>query len=215
VPLQLCRRIFDQAPDAQSHDLPHLVARVGCCPGSRAARALAPPLDRNDGPSPRSASAAPDALFEVEHLGPGAQTVPEQKLRRQQRDMMAGGAIDLDEIAMPKILDPRQVKGCIPTKFPECSKGARGSGQRLSRSDATAQARRGVRISFGNHRRTVCAFPKRARTGSSPGMRSLLNGASTALVRNALREADAPVFLALRYRAAHRPACREARVLCP
>ena len=30
--------------------------------------------------------------------------------------MMARSAIDLDEIAMPKILDPRQVKGCIPTK---------------------------------------------------------------------------------------------------
>ena len=28
-------------------------------------------------------------------------------------------------------------------------------------------------VNGGNHRRTVCAFPKRARTGSSPGMRSL------------------------------------------
>jgi hypothetical protein len=42
----------------------------------------------------------------------------------------------------------------------------------------------------------------------------VLNGASTALARNALREAGAPVFLALRYRAAHRPTCREAHVLC-
>jgi hypothetical protein len=77
-----------------------------------------------------------------------------------------------------------------------------------------------LRISFGNHRSTVCA-----RSGLEGWNRLIprdeitcvlvLNGASTALVRNALREADAPVFLALRYRAAHRPACREARVLCP
>jgi hypothetical protein len=43
----------------------------------------------------------------------------------------------------------------------------------------------------------------------------VLNGASTALARNALRQAGAPVFLALRYRAAYRPTCCEARVLCP
>jgi hypothetical protein len=43
----------------------------------------------------------------------------------------------------------------------------------------------------------------------------VLNGASTALARNALREAGAPVFLALRYTAAYRPTCHEARVLCP
>jgi hypothetical protein len=36
-----------------------------------------------------------------------AQPEPQQKCRRQQRYMMAGGTIDLDEIAMPEILDPR------------------------------------------------------------------------------------------------------------
>jgi len=45
---------------------------------------------------------------------------------------------------------------------------------------------------------------------------SVLNAASTAaLARNALREAGAPVFLALRYRAAYTPTCHEDRVLCP
>jgi hypothetical protein len=34
-----------------------------------------------------------------------AQSEPQQKFRRQQRDVMAGGTIDLDEIAMPEILD--------------------------------------------------------------------------------------------------------------
>jgi hypothetical protein len=40
-----------------------------------------------------------------------------------------------------------------------------------------------------------------------------LNGASTALVRNALREPGAPVYLALRYRAAYGPTYRGARIL--
>jgi hypothetical protein len=45
---------------------------------------------------------------------------------------------------------------------------------------------------------------------------SVLNAASTAaLARNALREAGAPVFLALRYKAAYTPTCHEDRVLCP
>jgi hypothetical protein len=38
--------------------------------------ALARPLDRNDGPSPRSAAPAPDALFEIEHLGLRAEPEP-------------------------------------------------------------------------------------------------------------------------------------------
>jgi hypothetical protein len=32
--------------------------------------------------------------------------------------MMAGGAIDLDDIAAPEILDPREVSGCIPVCVP-------------------------------------------------------------------------------------------------
>jgi len=38
--------------------------------------ALALPLDRNDGSSPRSASAAPDARPQVEHLGLRAEPEP-------------------------------------------------------------------------------------------------------------------------------------------
>jgi hypothetical protein len=72
---------------------------------------LAPRLDRNDGPTPRSAAATPDPLFEIEHLGLRAEAEPEQKVGPQQRDVMASGAIDLDEIATPEILDPRQVQG--------------------------------------------------------------------------------------------------------
>jgi hypothetical protein len=68
-----------------------------------------PPLDRHDGSSPRSASAA--SKRQLAHLGLRAQPEPYQKLRRQQRHVRAGGAIDLDEIATPEILDPRQVKG--------------------------------------------------------------------------------------------------------
>src|ERR1700722_10839275 len=58
-------------------------------------RALPPPLDRNDRSPLRSASAAPKPALEVENLGLGVQTGPEQRVRRQQRDVVAGGAIDL------------------------------------------------------------------------------------------------------------------------
>jgi hypothetical protein len=79
---------------------------------------------------------------------------------------MAGSTIDLDEIAMPEILDPRKVKGLHSGL---CSRNVLRALADLVNGypdpDATVQARRGVRISFGNHRRTVCAFPKRARTG--------------------------------------------------
>ncbi len=50
---------------------------------------------------------------------------------------MAGGAIDLDEIAAPEILDPRQVKGAaFRWALPECSKSAR----LVSRDHASIQA---------------------------------------------------------------------------
>ena len=39
----------------------------------------------------------------------------QQRLRRQQRDMMAGGAIHLYEIARPEILYPRGVEGEHPS----------------------------------------------------------------------------------------------------
>jgi hypothetical protein len=43
----------------------------------------------------------------------------------------------------------------------------------------------------------------------------VLSDLGTAHARNALREADIPVFLALRQRAARRPGARECRVPCP
>ena len=49
-------------------------------------------------------SAAPDTPLEVEHLGLRAEPEPPQELRRAQRHVVAGGTIDLDEIAMPEIL---------------------------------------------------------------------------------------------------------------
>jgi hypothetical protein len=73
--------------------------------------ALASPLDRHDRSSLRSASATPGPPFEIEHLGLRAETEPQQEVRPQQRDVMAGSTIDLDEIASPEILDPRQVEG--------------------------------------------------------------------------------------------------------
>ena len=78
---------------------------------------LAPPPDRDDGPRPCSAPSAPDPPLEVEHLGSGAQPEPEQKVGREQRDMMTAGTIDLDEIATPEIFDPRRVKST--PRFPE------------------------------------------------------------------------------------------------
>jgi hypothetical protein len=93
--------------------------------------------------------------LEVEHLGPRVAPEPQQKFRRQQRDMMASGTIDLDQIAMPEILDPRGKGAAFQSMFLECSKSAKGLRQRRSRSDTTAQARRGARTSFGIRPRTV------------------------------------------------------------
>jgi hypothetical protein len=46
-------------------------------------------------------------------LEPGPRAEPEahQELRRQQRDEVTGGAIDLHQVAPFEILDPRQVEG--------------------------------------------------------------------------------------------------------
>jgi len=55
--------------------------------------------------------------FEVENLGRGSQSGPEQRLRRQQRNMMASDAVHLDEIAPAEILDPR----CVEREHPGLS----------------------------------------------------------------------------------------------
>jgi hypothetical protein len=49
--------------------------------------------------------------LKVQHLRLGAQPEPQEGLRRQQRDVMASGAIDLHEVALAEILDPRGVEG--------------------------------------------------------------------------------------------------------
>jgi hypothetical protein len=67
----------------------------------------AAPLDRDDRPPLPPAPAAPEPPFEVEYLGRGAQPGPEERLPRQQRDVMAGGAVHLVEVEVTrsKILD--------------------------------------------------------------------------------------------------------------
>ena len=39
----------------------------------------------------------------------GAEPEAKQKLRREQRDVMAGCTIDHDEVALPEVVDPRGV----------------------------------------------------------------------------------------------------------
>jgi hypothetical protein len=72
--------------------------------------ALPPPFDRNHRPPFLSTAPAPDPLFEIEHLGLRAKPEAQEELRREHRDMVAAGAIDLDEITLPEILDPRGVE---------------------------------------------------------------------------------------------------------
>jgi hypothetical protein len=55
-----------------------------------------------------------------------AKPEPRQEVRRQQRDVMAGSAIDLDEIATPEILNPRQVQGLYIMR--RCSRNALNAG---------------------------------------------------------------------------------------
>src|SRR5262249_32864091 len=47
-------------------------------------------------------------FVEVDHLLPWAEAEPGQECRGKQRRMQACGAIDLQEIARPEILDPSQ-----------------------------------------------------------------------------------------------------------
>jgi len=54
-------------------------------------------------------------LLQVENLRAGAEPETQQAVGRQQRDVMAGGAIYLDQIAPLEILDPRDVGHvCVP-----------------------------------------------------------------------------------------------------
>jgi hypothetical protein len=80
---------------------------------SAAAKRPAPAIDRDDSSPPSPASAAPEPPFEVEHLRGRPQPGSKQGFRREQRDVMAGRAINLLQIARPKVLDPRGVEGML------------------------------------------------------------------------------------------------------
>jgi hypothetical protein len=96
-------------------------------PLERRSLAVSPPLHRNYRPPLPSAAPTPEPRFEIENLGRRAQADPQQSLRRQERDMVTGGAIDLDEVTQPKVLDPRGVEGehSGSPKFLECSHRSR------------------------------------------------------------------------------------------
>src|ERR1700731_32115 len=102
-------------------------------PGSPA---LPPPLHRTHRLPPFPATATPEPPFEIQELGRGPQTGSEKRLRREQRDVLAGSAIDLHEVTRPEILDPRCVEGehSGSPKFRECSQ--KPEANRLSTADA-------------------------------------------------------------------------------
>jgi hypothetical protein len=79
------------------------------------------PPDRNDSSSPSLRTRGTGPAFEIENFGLGAETEPQQEIRRQQRDVVAGSTIDLDEVTTPEILDPCRVKrlhsGHVPGMF--------------------------------------------------------------------------------------------------
>jgi len=77
--------------------------------------------------------AAPEPSFEVENLRRGAQPNLQQPLRRQQRHILAGGAIDLDEVTPPEPLvscrrglDRQAQRGFRPITPPGRGPGAGG-----------------------------------------------------------------------------------------
>lgn len=69
------------------------------------------PLDRNDGSALGSTSPAPDPPLEVEHLGTRTDPSPQQGRPSEQRHMIAGTAIDLHQVTLSEILDPRRIQG--------------------------------------------------------------------------------------------------------
>ena len=58
-----------------------------------------PPLHRNHRPPLSPTPAASEPPFEIQNLGRVAQPSSQQSLRRQQRDVVARGALPFDEIA--------------------------------------------------------------------------------------------------------------------
>ena len=76
------------------------LADSGGIPGSST---FAPPPDRNDASSPRSASAASDPRFEIEDLSCWAEPEPQKEVRCQQCEVMAVSTIDL-KVALRRFL---------------------------------------------------------------------------------------------------------------
>jgi hypothetical protein len=82
------------------------------------------PLDRNDGSALGSTSPAPNPPLEVEHLGTRTDPDPQEGRPSEQRHLIAGTAIDLHEITLSEILDPRRIEGkhgcaSVPGMFQE------------------------------------------------------------------------------------------------
>jgi hypothetical protein len=57
-------------------------------------------------------SSAPEPALQVEHLRRGAQSDPQQRFLRQQRDVMGGSAIDLSEPIPPNFELQRRSSWC-------------------------------------------------------------------------------------------------------
>ena len=74
--------------------------------------------------------AAQEPVFQVEDLDRGAEPLPQQRLRRQQRDIEGRRPINFDEVALREILDPRRVEwqhSPPPSMFLNCSKQPDGA----------------------------------------------------------------------------------------
>ena len=82
---------------------PALASGLDGVPTSACSRTLPPHLIETTArpflPHPRHLSRS----LRSRTFAAGVQTGPEQCVRRQQRDVVAGGAIDIDEITRPKI----------------------------------------------------------------------------------------------------------------
>ncbi len=64
------------------------------------------PTDRDGGATANAAPGTTDPFSQIKHLRMASEAEPRQELRRQQGGMLAGGAIDLHEIAGAEIPDP-------------------------------------------------------------------------------------------------------------
>jgi hypothetical protein len=68
------------------------------------------PFDRHDCSASNTTPPTSDPILEVEHPLARLQPKPGQECRCQQRRVSASGAVDLDEIPPPEILDPGRIQ---------------------------------------------------------------------------------------------------------